>query len=65
MIVWRKTSKKLRDRNKDSFNSEVKSVENEDNLFFVTKDDEVTKIKWVINFAISKYICRDQDMFDT
>ena len=59
--------KKLRDMNKDGVNSQanvVKSVEDEDDVFFAT-NVEVDKTKWVMNSAASKYICRDQKMFDT
>ena len=32
---------------------------------FLATNDEVVKTKWVMNFAASKHICRDQEMFDT
>ena len=59
--------KQLRDINKDDINSWanlVKSVEDEDDVFLAT-NDEIVKIKWVMNFAASKHICRDREMFDT
>ncbi|KAL5165949.1 Retrovirus-related Pol polyprotein from transposon TNT 1-94 [Glycine soja] len=59
--------RKLRDINKDGANSQanvVKSVEHEDYVFLTT-NDEVAKTKWVMDFAASKHICRDQEMFDT
>ena len=59
--------KKLRDMNKDGVNSQanvVKSVEDGDDVFLAT-NDEVAKTKWVMDFAASKHICRDREMFDT
>jgi len=59
--------KKLRYMNKDDANSQtnvVKSVKDEDDVFLAT-NDEVAKTKWVMNFATSKHICRDREMFDT
>jgi len=47
--------KKLRDMNKDGANSQanaVKSVEDESNVFLAT-NDEVSKPKWVMDFAAS------------
>ena len=45
--------KKLRDMNKDGANSQanvIKNVEDEDDVFLVT-NDEVAKIKWVMDSA--------------
>ena len=59
--------KKLRDMNKDDVNSQnnvVKRVEDEDDVFLAT-NDEFAKIKWAINYAASKHICRDREMFGT
>ena len=41
----------------------VQNFENEDQYLATTK--EVAKSKWVIDFASSKHICKDQVMFDT
>ena len=52
---------------KDGFNSQanvVKSVKDEDDVFLAT-NDEIAKIKWVMDSAASKHICRDREMFDT
>jgi len=32
---------------------------------FLATNDEVAKTKWVMDFAASKHICRDREMFDT
>ena len=59
--------KKLRDMNKDGTNSQtnvVKSVEDED-VVFLAINNEVAKTKWVMDFAASKHICIDREMFDT
>ena len=32
---------------------------------FLATNDEVAKTKWVMDFAASKHICKDQQMFDT
>ena len=39
-------------------------MEDEDDVFLAT-NDEVAKTKWVMDFAASKHICRDREMFDT
>jgi len=39
-------------------------VEDEDDVFLAT-NDEIAKIKWVMDSAASKHICRDREMFDT
>lgn len=59
--------KKLRDMNRDGANSQanvVKGIEGEDDLFFAI-NNEVAKTKRVMDFAASKNICRDREMFDT
>ena len=59
--------KKLRDMNKDDTNSQanvIKSVEDENDVFFAT-NDKVAKTKWVMDSAASKHICKDREMFDT
>ena len=53
--------------NKDGANSQanvVKSVEDEDDVFFTT-NNEVAKTKRVMDSAALKHICRDREMFDT
>jgi len=53
--------KKLRDMNKDDTNSQanvIKSVEDENDVFFAT-NDKVAKTKWVMDSAASNHICRD------
>ena len=57
---------KLRDMNKDGTNSQanvVKSVKDEDDVFWA--NNEVAKIKWVMDSAASKHICKDREMFNT
>ena len=39
-------------------------MEDEDDVFLAT-NDEIAKIKWVMDSAASKHICRDREMFDT
>ena len=51
---------------KDGFNSQanvVKSVKDEDDVFWA--NNEVAKIKWVMDSAASKHICKDREMFNT
>ncbi|KAL5149367.1 Retrovirus-related Pol polyprotein from transposon TNT 1-94 [Glycine soja] len=53
----------LRYMNKDSANPKL-IVENEDDLFLET-NNEVVKTKWVMDFAASKHICRNREIFCT
>ena len=57
--------KKLRDMNKDGANYQANVVKSVEDDVFLATNDEVAKIKWVMDSAASKHICRDREMFDT
>ena len=51
--------------NKNGANSQANVVKSDEDDVFLATNDEVAKIKWVMDSTASKHICRDREMFDT